>query len=520
MSISSEDLKQLYRLGISQDSFERQIHIFKTGIPPVKLVRAAGIGDGIVRIAGKDFPELMQRFEEAAEKGRLTKFVPASGASTRMFASLIELLKRGIEISADYLQAEYKKGDKSADFGIRFFQNLAEFAFWGDLQASMKRDGLDLAAYLKAGLFTKPLQYLLSAKGLNYAEMPKGLIPFHLYDSETRTPFQEHIIEGIEYSRDKLRHVKIHFTVPPEHMDRIRRHIDEYCDKIAGKYGVSRFEIGLSVQRKRTDTVAVDMDNKPFRDENGHLVFRPGGHGALIENLNEVEADIVFINNIDNVRPDCGKDDIYLYRKILCGYLTKLQERTFDYLEEIDEGNSDRNTILEIEDFMEKKLFNHLSEEYHRMTNEKKIEFLRGKLNRPLRVCGMVKNLGEPGGGPFWTENKDGRISLQIVEGSQVDHNDEKQLEILKSSTHFNPVDLVCGLRDYKGEKFNLLEYIDHSAAFIAIKSKDGRQLKALELPGLWNGAMSKWNTVFVEVPVTTFCPVKTVNDLLRGEHR
>ena len=358
---------------------------------------------------------------------------------------------------------------------------------------------------------------LLEAAGLNYGALPKGLLKFHRYEDGSRTPLEEHLVEGALYAANKNGKVNVHFTVSPEHRRLFENLVADKAVVYAKKYGVD-YNVTFSEQKPCTDTVAADMNNQPFRD-NGKLLFRPGGHGALIENLNDLDADIIFIKNIDNVVPDKLKGDTVLYKKLIAGVLVALQQKAFAYLELLDSGRYTHEQVLEILQFLQKKLFCK-NPETKNLEDAELVLYLKEKLNRPMRVCGMVKNVGEPGGGPFLAYNSDGTISLQILESSQIDMDDPEKKEMFEKGTHFNPVDLVCAVRDYKGHKFNLVNFVDKATGFISYKSKNGKDLKALELPGLWNGAMSDWNTVFVEVSLSTFNPVKTVNDLLREQHQ
>ena len=358
---------------------------------------------------------------------------------------------------------------------------------------------------------------MLEGAGLNYGALPKGLLKFHRYANGVRTPLEEHLVEGALYAAGKTGQVNVHFTVSTEHKALFSQLVEEKVAEYAKKYGVS-FNVSFSEQKPSTDTLAADMENKPFRD-NGKLVFRPGGHGALIENLNDLDADIVFIKNIDNVVPDRLKGDTVTYKKLLAGVLVTLQQQAFQYLKLLDGGHYSHDQLETIIRFVQQQL-RCRKEDIKDLEDADLVIYLRKKLNRPMRVCGMVKNVGEPGGGPFLAYNPDGTVSLQILESSQIDMKDPEKKAMFEQGTHFNPVDLVCAIRDYKGNKFNLLDYVDKATGFISYKSKNGKDLKALELPGLWNGSMSDWSTVFVEVPLSTFNPVKTVNDLLREQHQ
>jgi hypothetical protein len=389
-----------------------------------------------------------------------------------------------------------------------FISNFDKFAFYNDLKA-ITPDATPL----------NMVENLLSEQGLNYGNLPKGLLAFHKYNGKIRTPFEEHLVEAAAYCAGSKGIARVHFTISPEHKNGFEKLIKEVVPEYQKRFGI-KFDISFSVQHKSTDTIAADMDNKPFVDASGDLVFRPGGHGALIQNLNGLDADVIFIKNIDNVVPDKLKHYNNRYKKALAGLLVSVRNKNFEYLDKLNKPESEKDTTLikNIEAFITKELNVHHNFSFK--TDIEKADFFKSVLNRPLRICGMVKNEDEPGGGPFLTKNSDGTVSLQIVEKAQININNPQQVELLNNSTHFNPVDIICCIKNYKGQKFDLVEFIDHNAGFISVKSKDGKDMKALELPGLWNGSMSKWNTVFVEVPIETFNPVKTVNDLLRPEHQ
>ena len=399
-----------------------------------------------------------------------------------------------------------------------FFEQIEKFAFYNDLNAACEKAfEKNIPALMAEGDYKAVVAALLEAAGLNYGALPKGLLKFHRYEDGSRTPLEEHLVEGALYAANKNGKVNVHFTVSPEHRRLFENLVADKAVVYAKKYGVD-YNVTFSEQKPCTDTIAADMNNQPFRD-NGKLLFRPGGHGALIENLNDLDADIIFIKNIDNVVPDKLKGDTVLYKKLIAGVLVALQQKAFAYLELLDSGRYTHEQVLEILQFLQKKLFCK-NPETKNLEDAELVLYLKEKLNRPMRVCGMVKNVGEPGGGPFLAYNSDGTISLQILESSQIDMDDPEKKEMFEKGTHFNPVDLVCAVRDYKGHKFNLVNFVDKATGFISYKSKNGKDLKALELPGLWNGAMSDWNTVFVEVSLSTFNPVKTVNDLLREQHQ
>lgn len=506
--LTHEDKELLAKKGISEEKIAEQLACFEKGFPFLKLSAAASVENGgIMRADEKECEQYLAAWDAyKADDKKIVKFVPASGAASRMFKNMFE-----------FLGAEYDK--PTTDFEKKFFDHIHDFAFYNDLNAAcLDNTGKNINALLSEHNYKAVVSNLLESAGLNYGALPKGLLKFHRYADGVRTPLEEHLVEGALYAAGKTGEVNVHFTVSTEHRALFEKLVAAKAAEYEAKYGTT-YHISFSEQKPSTDTVAADMENKPFRDKDGKLLFRPGGHGALIENLNDLDADIVFIKNIDNVVPDRLKADTVTYKKLLAGVLVTLQKQAFEYLELLDGGHYSHEQLETIIRFVQQQL-------RCRRTDLKELEdadlviYLRKKLNRPMRVCGMVKNVGEPGGGPFLAYNPDGTISLQILESSQIDMNDPEKKAMFEKGTHFNPVDLVCAVRDYKGNKFDLLKHVDKATGFISYKSKNGKELKALELPGLWNGSMSDWNTVFVEVPLSTFNPVKTVNDLLREQHQ
>ena len=475
---TEQDLQQIADHGLTLARVETQLENFRRGFPWLNVVRAASPGDGIAVLDDAQAEAAVARYEKAAAGLGIVKFVPASGAATRMFKELFEFVNEG------------KRG-KGID---TLLSNLDKFAFAPELKEVLP-EGADDRATVNA----------IVNEGLNYGHKPKGLVTFHAYPEGARKAVEEHLVEGASYASSNGV-ACIHFTVSPEHMEGFRTLLAEKVPVYEKRFGI-RYDISFSVQKPATDTIAVNPDNTPFRQEDGRLLFRPAGHGALIENLNEIDADVIFIKNIDNVTTDARRGDTVRYKKVLAGVLLDLQGRAFEYLKALEVGGAELEPIAE---FIGKQLCVKLPAEYDSA-------LLRAVLDRPIRVCGMVRNEGEPGGGPFWVGNPDGTESLQIAESSQIAPDD---LPLMQSATHFNPVDLVCGVRDSKGCKFDLRRYTDPATGFISSKSSGGRDLRAQELPGLWNGAMAKWNTVFVDVPVTTFSPVKVVQDLLRPQHQ
>lgn len=508
---AKEDLAQLEKKGISEDLALKQIENFKSGFPFVNLIKPALISSGILNLEKKELDYYVSYFEETSGKLGILKFVPASGAATRMFKDLFswrEKLRQGT--TSD----ELREDDPDAN---DFFSQIKVFAFWDDLESAIAERNMIADELILKGDYLTLLNVLLDDEGLGYAMLPKGLLKFHRYPDGVRTPVEEHLVEGAHYACDNDMTVKLHFTVSAEHRGRFVNHVGDVLKHYEDFFGL-RFEIKFSVQKPSTDTMAVDLDNKPFRDNDGSILFRPGGHGALIQNLNEIKEDVVFIKNIDNVVPDSFKDETYEYKKALGGMLIEYQETLHDALLAMDQNTFTEDDYAVMRTFAIEKLF--IDPDLLPSNFEEGKPIMKELFNRPMRICGMVKNVGEPGGGPFWVENpSDGSRSLQIVESSQVNHNDPEQEEIFEKATHFNPVDLVCGLKDYNGEAFDLTRFVEPTTGFISQKSKDGKDLKAQELPGLWNGSMAKWITIFVEVPLITFNPVKTVLDLLRKEH-
>ncbi|BEG98739.1 DUF4301 family protein [Bacteroides sedimenti] len=505
--IKPQDKELLSQKGISEMQIIKQLSCFEKGFPYLKLEAAASIEKGILAPDAEEQKQYLSAWDEyIKEDNTIVKFVPASGAASRMFKDLFE-----------FLEADYSQPVK--EFEKVFFAQIADFAFYNDLNtACLKNEKQDIPTLIAAGNYKAVVANLLNEKGLNYGSLPKGLLKFHNYEEGARTPMEEHLVEGALYASGKAGKANVHFTVSAEHRALFESLVAAVMKKYSDKFNVE-YHISFSEQKPSTDTIAADMNNKPFRSEDGKLLFRPGGHGALIENLNDLVADIVFIKNIDNVVPDKLKEDTVHYKRLLGGVLVTLQAQAFKYLQLLDSGKYTPEQIREIIQFVQRKLFCK-NPDTKIMEDADLVLYLKNKLNRPMRVCGMVKNVGEPGGGPFLAYNPDGTISLQILESSQIDMADPEKKEMFEKGTHFNPVDLVCAVRDYKGHKFDLGRYVDPETGFISYKSKSGKELKALELPGLWNGAMSDWNTVFVEVSLSTFNPVKTVNDLLRPQHQ
>ncbi len=498
--LTQHDLKQIAQKGISEQQIDTQLGQFKTGFSFLKLEAAAAIGKGIIvptPIESKNYVAAWQQYK--AQGKHVVKFVPASGAASRMFKDMFAF------VDADYDMP-------TTPFENKFFDHIRKFAFYNELDAAcQKNNGKDIKTLMAEGNYKAIAANMLKAEGLNYGQLPKGLLLFHNYPEGPRTPMEEHLVEGAMYAASNGE-AFVHFTVSHEHMELFKQKVAEKANFYSQKYGI-RYDITFSEQKPSTDTVAANPDATPFRNSDGSLLFRPGGHGALIENLNEIDADIIFVKNIDNVVPDRLKADTVAWKQIIAGLLISLQKKAFEYMHILDEGATDAQ-LQEIARFVKDSLC------VDPKDNTVDANYLRNKLNRPMRVCGVVKNVGEPGGGPFLTYNQDGTVSLQILESSQIDKSNTEYMDMFTKGTHFNPVDLVCAVKDYQGNPFDLPKFVDKTTGFISQKSKNGKELQALELPGLWNGAMSDWNTIFVEVPLSTFNPVKTVNDLLREQHQ
>lgn len=494
---NSEDEKLIAEMGVSMEMISAQLERFNKGIDPVNLDRAAVVGDGIKQFSFIEKKDFEKRFD--VFRGTISKFVPASGAATRMFKELLAFRNdhEGSSEACDTLVSNRN----SVEF--TFFNHLDSFAFYNDLGESFKKEhGSSLEESHLKKEYTKILSTLLTEPGLNYGKLPKGLLKFHKYENESRTPVEEQLAEGWGH-KGLSKNLNVHFTVSPEYLDHFSGLVNEIKKRSA--FG-DQIKASFSTQEEHTDTIAVDQENKPVRDEKGQLLFRPAGHGALLENLNEIGSDIIFIKNIDNILPEHLKPESVFHKKVLGGVLIYYQKKIFHLLSRSEQGQDIEEEGLSL---LGELGVSELS------TKDEVVKYL----NRPIRVCGMVRNQGEPGGGPFWVK-RGGQLSLQVVESAQVKKQDADQTRIFENSTHFNPVDLVCGMKNYKGEKFDLIEFRDPELAFISSKTYAGRPIKALELPGLWNGSMAYWNTIFVEVPVQTFSPVKSVNDLLKREHQ
>lgn len=514
IGLNSYDFVQMKKLQVSIDEVETHLGIFKNGIPKTTLEKPATVKNGILAISNDEAIYYANFFDQKKETLKLQKFVPASGAASRMFKFLTEFLNE-FKVNEETLNA-YINRKKCSAMPV-FMIGLEKFPFFKEVLNATKSQYSDYQKQTKDVRVYLFVKTLLGASHFDFASKPKGILPFHEYSDHIATPIEEHLNESGFYAASKGVS-NLHFTISEEHQDAFEKIISDVKEKVENA-SETKINIDFSYQHKSTDTIASDINGEPFRLENGQLFFRPGGHGALIQNLNDLNGDVIFIKNIDNVIQN-HISEISLYKKALGGILVEIQEKIFFYLKELESERANKELIDEVVDFAKNKIHCPVISDFSKYTKESKIEHLQELLNRPIRVCGMVKNEGEPGGGPFWVRGEKGNLSLQIVESSQVDLQNPLQAKIMAQSTHFNPVDLVCGVKDYKNDKFDLTQFIDHNSGFIAEKTKNGKNIKAYELPGLWNGAMASWITIFVEVPLITFNPVKTVNDLLKPAHQ
>lgn len=506
---TDKDIRQIENHGLTQDEVIKQIERIKAGMDYSNLVQAATINEGILKFDKHEIQKYVGLYNDRLDALNIVKFVPASGAATRMFKFIYQFLK-------DYNDDEerlghYLKTHKS--FWV-FVNGLEKLPFF-DCVISRIPNYSELEVEEKYVAF---LKVMLAEEGLNYSNCPKGLLPFHKYKDEVLTAFHEHLLESTLYASSQ-NISNLHFTISEGHTKKFQDELERIQGTIESKTG-TKFNVSFSYQSKSTDTIAIKSNNELYRTPEGDLLFRPAGHGALLENLNTLDADLIFIKNIDNIVVLEQNKKQSEYKKFIAGVLLEAQEIAFNYLNELDKPSVSEQKLLEIALFLTHRLNLKLDVDFDDFSFKDKVSYLHKKLNRPMRVCGMVKNEGEPGGGPFWVRDSEGHISLQIIEFAQIDIEDKYQRAIVKNATHFNPTDLVCGTKDYKGNSFNLHDFVDPKAAFITLKSQNGSEIKALELPGLWNGSMADWNSIFVEIPLSTFNPVKTVNDLLKPSHQ
>lgn len=512
---SENDINQIQEKGISLDQVNAQIKRLKNGMSYSNLVAAATIGRGIEQYDEKETQEFIKLYEGRQDDLSIVKFVPASGAATRMFKFLFQFLKNfnpSKESVEDY-------AEKTSDGLIKsFWEHFEAFPFFSDVLLSSKQIYPDFESLTDSEKCLHFVKTMLDENQLNYSFFPKGLLPFHKYDDTAKTAFQEHLFESSIYASSKGIS-NLHFTVSKQHHKYFYEELNHIKKEIEGETNTT-FNVSFSFQKEATETLALTTNEEVGRNSDGSVLFRPAGHGALLENLNDLNYDIVFIKNIDNIVVQDINREVSNYKKLLAGVLLEAQEKVFSYLHKLDESNLSEADFKVILLFLRYRLNIPINVDFEALSNAEKTKYLKEKLNRPLRVCGMVKNQGEPGGGPFWVKDNNGDISLQVVEFAQIDFRRKGQQSLVYKATHFNPTDLVCGVRDYKGEKFNLKDFVDPEAAFITMKTQNGIDIKALELPGLWNGSMADWNSIFVEVPLETFNPVKTVNDLLKPAHQ
>lgn len=506
MELTVKDIESLKLKGKTEAQVADELKMLKEGFPYLKIEAAATPGHGIFVLNDKMEQQSMDIWNEFLSSGaKVTKMVPASGAASRMFKDLFSFLNG-------------KDEKPSNDFMKKFFSEIEKFAFFNQLnQKCIELYGKSIDSLVKDHRYKDVVKALIEKEGLNYGQLPKALLSFHKYLGGVRSAIEEHLSEGAQYAGGKDGKVNVHFTVSEDHIPLVNLKFEEAKGKLEHEYGV-KYDLSTSIQKPSTDTVAANLDGTPYREKEA-LFFRPGGHGALIENLNDIDADVIFIKNIDNVVPDSKREDTVKYKKIIGGVLVGVKQKADRYCKTLSKGTPDEATLKEMLDFVHNVLcISHDGTE--KMSDTEKAQFIYNKLNRPFRVCGMVRNEGEPGGGPFLAYNPDGTVSPQILESTQIDPHNKEAQKMMKEATHFNPVDLVVCTKSWDGKKFNLPEYVDKATGFISTKSREGVEIKALELPGLWNGAMSDWNTLLVEVPLSTFNPVKTVNDLLRDSHQ
>lgn len=512
---SDNDITQIQDKGLNGDKVLGQIELFRQGIPFVNLHSAATLNDGVLKLSDKQKQDYIDLFDIRRNDNSILKFVPASGAATRMFKVLFNFVKQ-YNPEKETLNA-YINREKESNLSL-FFVGIEQFPFYEGVQTEMQKYYPNFKTFSTDEECFYFVKTMLDSEKLNYGFFPKGLLPFHQYKGHVATAFEEHLFEAALYASSNNK-AYLHFTISERYMHIFDSEFKRIQDIVERKTNTI-FHISFSYQKESTDTIAVTPENKPFRLDDDSLLFRPSGHGALLQNLNEQEADIIFIKNIDNVVVYKYEQEVADYKKALAGLLVSLQNKMFEYLNQLDYDNVSENDLIEIAEFLSNQLNTRISKEFEKYSLKYQVEYLRNKLNRPIRVCGMVKNEGEPGGGPFWVKGESGQVSLQIVESAQINKKDGRQKNILRNATHFNPVDLICGIKDYKGNTFNLENFVDSKTAFITMKTKMGKDVKALELPGLWNGSMAHWNTIFVEVPLMTFNPVKTVTDLLKPTHQ
>lgn len=515
MKFTNNDIQQITKKGLTLSAVEAQIDIFRTGLPFVNLSAVATVGNGIATFSATEKQQLIDHFDSLRHSVSIHKFVPASGAATRMFKTLFKFIEE--YNPEDETINSYINRNKETDLSV-FLVGIEKLPFYKIILKKLEQFYPDFNSYSNDQQRFYFVKTMLDADKLNYGFYPKGLLPFHEYKDHIATAFEEHLFEAALYASSN-NEAYLHFTISEKYKDIFDEEFQR-IQAIVERKTSTKFHISFSYQKEATDTISVTLKNEVYREDNGELHFRPSGHGALLDNLNAIDADIIFVKNIDNVVVYKYEKEVAEYKKMLAGLLLKLQSDTFNHLKTLENKDVSEDEVFKIAEFLSNKLNVKISIEFEKYSLKYQIDYLIEKLNRPIRVCGMVKNEGEPGGGPFWVKDESGTISLQIVESAQIDKKNKIQKELLKNATHFNPVDLVCGIKNYKGETFDLQKYVDSKTAFITMKTKVDKDIKALELPGLWNGSMAYWNTIFVEVPLITFNPVKTVTDLLKPTHQ
>ncbi|AUC75035.1 DUF4301 family protein [Olleya sp. Bg11-27] len=515
MQFNQTDIDFINKKGLTLKKVEQQLQLLKTGLPYINLERAATVGDGVFKFSHEKKSALISSYDSKKEELDIVKFVPASGAATRMFKFLFEFLKT-YQPSKESVNAFINK-NRASDLSL-FFIGLEKLPMYDTVIGYLANNtDVDLKVTNDKKLFAF-VKAVLEKDQFNFSNFPKGLLPFHKYKTHLSSAFEEHLFEAALYAAPKGK-AALHFTISEKHKDKFEEEFERIQKIVEDKTNTS-FDITFSYQKEATDTIAVTSKDEIVREDNGQLYFRPSGHGALIENLNGLDADIIFIKNIDNVVVYEFETEVAKSKKMLAGLLIEIKEKAFEFAKILDKREVSDKDVVQIAEFLITKMNVVISSEFEKYSKQYQIEYLKNKLDRPIRVCGMVKNEGEPGGGPFWVKDEGANLSLQIVESAQINKKSKIQKNILKQATHFNPVDLVCSIKNYKGEIYDLHKFVDPQTAFITMKTKVGKAIKALELPGLWNGSMSNWNTIFVEVPLVTFNPVKTVNDLLKPTHQ
>ncbi|QXP61887.1 DUF4301 family protein [Olleya sp. HaHaR_3_96] len=515
MEFNQIDTDFINQKGLTLKKVEQQLQLLNRGLPYINLERAATIDDGIFQFSYEKASELISNYDSKKEQLKIVKFVPASGAATRMFKFLFDFLK-AYKPKKESINAYINK-NKASELSL-FFIGLEKLPFYKlVIQYLEENSKIDKKSSNDQKLFAF-IKAVLEEEQLYFSDFPKGLLPFHKYKNHLASAFEEHLFEAALYASVKGK-ASLHFTISEKHNDKFKEEFERIQQIVEQKTNTA-FDISFSYQKEATDTIAVTIKNEIVREDNNQLYFRPSGHGALLENLNEFNADLIFIKNIDNVVVYEYETEVAKSKKMLAGLLIDIKEKAFEFAKILDKSEVSDKDILEIAEFLITKMNVVISPEFEKYSKQYQIEYLKNKLDRPIRICGMVKNEGEPGGGPFWVKDEGANLSLQIVESAQINKKSKNQKNILKQATHFNPVDLVCSIKNYKGEVYDLQKFVDPQTAFITTKTKGSKLIKALELPGLWNGSMSNWNTIFVEVPLVTFNPVKTVNDLLKPTHQ